>query len=79
MTDLHAAVDAWLDAKRALDDAPRASAEWFRLRTIEQDRRAAYLGLMETRGDPSVGPEDGPETGEPLDRSSGTVAEAPRS
>ncbi len=79
MPDLHAAVDAWLDAKRALDDASPTTAEWLRLRTIEQDRRTAYLALMETRGDPSVGPEGGEQPSGSLDRTSGTVTEAPRS
>jgi len=76
--DLHAAVDAWLDVRRELDEATPATADWLRLRTIEHDRRAAYLALMETR-DPSAGPEGGTATSSPLDRTSGTVAEAPRS
>ena len=48
---LHDAVDAWIDAKRALERAMPWTADWLRLRMIEQDRRAAYLSLMDRRPD----------------------------
>jgi len=48
---LHAAVDAWLEAKRALERAMPWTAEWPRLRMIEQGRRTAYLALMELKAD----------------------------
>ena len=44
---MHDAVDAWLEAKQALERAMPWTAEWLRLRMIEQDRRAAYLALMD--------------------------------
>ena len=44
---MHDAVDAWLDAKQALERAMPWTAEWLRLRMIEQDRRAAYRALMD--------------------------------
>lgn len=48
---MHDAVDAWLEAKQALERAMPWTAEWLRLRMIEQDRRAAYIGLMDQRVD----------------------------
>ena len=44
---LHDAVDAWLEAKQALERAMPWTAEWLRLRMLEQDRRAAYLALVD--------------------------------
>ena len=44
---MHDAVDAWLEAKQALERAMPWTAEWLRLRMIEQDRRAAYIALMD--------------------------------
>ncbi|MFL5687154.1 MAG: hypothetical protein ACJ77D_13990 [Chloroflexota bacterium] len=60
MPDLHDAVDDWLEAKRELDRALPWSAEWLRLRIIEQDRRTAYLALME--GGPASGSDELPRT-----------------
>ena len=48
---MHDAVDAWLEAKQALERAMPWTAEWLRLRMIEQDRRAAYIALMDRRVD----------------------------
>ncbi|HSL75770.1 MAG TPA: hypothetical protein VK867_02420 [Candidatus Limnocylindrales bacterium] len=44
------ALDAWLEAKGALEGSMPWTAEWLRLRMIEQDRRAAYLALMDPGG-----------------------------
>jgi hypothetical protein len=60
------AVDAWREAKHALDAAMPWTADWLRLRMIEQDRRAAYIALMagtgnggdEIRVEPSRRPEE---------------------
>ena len=48
---MHDAVDAWLEAKQALERAMPWTAEWLRLRMIEQDRLAAYIALMDRRVD----------------------------
>ena len=49
-TTLAEAVDAWREAKRALDEAMPWTADWLRLRMIEQDRRATYIALMAGTG-----------------------------
>ena len=62
---MHDAVDAWLEAKQALERAMPWTAEWLRLRIIERDRRAAYIALIdgksgagdEVRVEPSSLPE----------------------
>lgn len=51
VSTLHDAVDAWLEAKQALERAMPWTAEWLRLRMIEQDRRTAYIALMDRRVD----------------------------
>ena len=43
---MHDAVDAWLEAKQALERAMPWTAEWLRLRMIEGERRSEYLALM---------------------------------
>lgn len=65
ISTLQAAVDAWLEAKRALEQAMPWTAEW--LRMIEGDRRAAYLALMSSAA--SDGPPGGIRTPDLLIRS----------
>jgi ribosome maturation factor RimP len=39
------AFEAWRAAQRALSEAPSGTADWFRLRLVEQDLRMAYERL----------------------------------
>jgi hypothetical protein len=39
------ALEAWRAAKRALTEAPRGTADWLRLRMVEQELRISYERL----------------------------------
>ena len=39
------ALEAWLAARRALDETPNGTADWLRLRMVERDLRLAYERL----------------------------------
>jgi hypothetical protein len=56
MSDGRDAWEAWQHARRALPAMPW-TAEWLRLRLIEQDRRAAYFAILDARHEFSVGPD----------------------
>ena len=59
-------VDAWLEARQALERAMPWTAEWLRLRMLEQDRRPAYIALMDRSVD--VGDETRVEPSSPAER-----------
>ncbi len=44
-------MEAWQHAKRALETAMLRTADWLRLRVVEQDRRASYFALLEADAD----------------------------
>ncbi len=57
MSEATDAWEAWQHARRALRTAMPWTAEWLRLRMIEQDRRAAYFAILDATPDFSVGPD----------------------
>jgi hypothetical protein len=57
MSDTTDACKAWQHAKRALQTAVPWTADWQRLRMIEEDRRAAFMASLDAEADTPVGRE----------------------
>ena len=55
MSDSVDAWEAWAHTRRALRNTLPWTADWLRLRMVEQDRRASYIRLL--REESSVGPD----------------------
>jgi len=75
MSDDTDAWEAWQHARRALHTAMPWTADWLRLRIIEQDRRAAYFAILDATYDLSVGPDPRAGRGDAGIAGSGTGAE----
>ena len=56
MSDATDAWEAWQHAKRALNTAMPWTADWLRLRIVEQDRRASYIALFDADPNDTAGP-----------------------
>ena len=77
MSEATDAWEMWQQAKRALQTAMPWTAEWLRLRMVEQDRRAAYFAILDKADEFSVGPDPLAGRGDAGIAGSGTGAEDP--